>query len=282
MVKKMLSQMRRSLGITDIANDLHATRDILTQKYIADELNNNPRYKNQQHLNRYELKVFSQFGEDGIIWEIFRRIGTTNRYFVEIGVEAGENNTLHLLLNGWQGSWIDGSEKLVQEVNDSIGTLIEQKKLSVMSSFITKENVGELFASLKVPKELDFLSIDIDGNDYWILTVLKKFSPRVICTEYNAFFGPEAKWIMPYDPAYIHAGSIHYGASLSAFEQLLKKEYSLVACSFAGTNAFFVRNDLVKRKFLKPFTAQNFFQPARLYLYQKLAYPVLAKALQSF
>ncbi|SRR6266568_1751109 len=281
--KKIMSQIRRSLGITDMANDIHALRDIYTQNYISGELNTNLRYANKLHLNRYEYKVFSQFGEDGIISEIFKRIGSTNKYFVEIGVEDGrENNTLHQLTQEWNGCWIEGDKKHTENINKNFYSLIKAHKLKVINSFVTKENINTLFKASKIPTTFDFLSVDIDGNDYWILQALEKYSPRVICVEYNTLVGPETDWIMKYDPSYVLDGSMHFGASLVSFEKLLNSRgYLLVACSLAGTNAFFVKKNLVKKKFLEPFTAKNFYQTQRFFLYQKTPYSISDDFLKS-
>lgn len=282
-VKRLLSQTRRSLGLTDIANDLHALRDIATQQFISNELSTNTRYANKLHLNRYEYKVFSQFGEDGIIAEIFKRIGVTNRYFVEIGAEDGrENNSLYLLAQGWDGCWIEANQQHTASVNKNFNHLITTHRLNVINEFVTTKNINPLFKTAKIPETFDFLSIDIDGNDYWILQALDKYTPRVICAEYNALVGSQTDWVMPYNPNYIFNGSTLFGASLLALDKLLsKKGYILVACSLAGNNAFFVKKSLAKNKFLNPFTPDTFFQPQRFFLYQQPPYLISDDFLQS-
>jgi hypothetical protein len=121
------------------------------------------------------------------------------------------------------------------------------------NSFVTAENIEELLAAAKVPKSLDLLSIDIDRNDYWVWKAIKSFSPRVVVIEYNAVFPPEISWVVNYEPTSYWDGTSHFGASLKALERL-------------GSNAFFVRNDLVGDRFAPPFTAESHYQPPRYYM----------------
>ncbi|MCB0284689.1 MAG: hypothetical protein KDF60_19050, partial [Calditrichaeota bacterium] len=109
-------------------------------------LYNNPKYLTNEYLNKYEFQAFSQFGEDGIIQEIFNRIGITNRYFVEFGVEDGtETNTTYLLYQNWNGLWIDGSDKNKLKIEESFGKAIQERKLKIVSQFITAENIETIF-----------------------------------------------------------------------------------------------------------------------------------------
>lgn len=201
-----------------------------------------------KNLKNFEKKVFSQNGEDGIIEEIFLRIGTINRYFVEFGVEdARECNCRYLLENrGWSGLWIDGSKENIDEARNRY----KNHPVQLIDRFITKENINSLFKEANVPKEFDLLSIDIDGNDYWIWQELTEYSPRAVIIEYNASIKPEKHWVYPYDAHHIFDGSRHYGASLSALVELGKTlGYSLVGCDSQGVNAFFIRNDLLNNQF---------------------------------
>lgn len=182
-----------------------------------------------------ERKEFSQNGEDGIINAIFAMIGTTNKYFVEFGVENGiECNTRYLSkYKGWKGLLMDGSN--------------ENPDLNLHKEFITAENIETLFQKYNVPTELDLLSIDIDGNDYWIWKAITHYKPRVVIMEYNACFPWNESKTIPYKADFQWDKTDYYGATLQAMVKLgVEKGYTLVATDRNGVNAFFVRNDVLK------------------------------------
>lgn len=235
-------------------------------------LASDPKYSDPRRLNRYEEQVLSQFGEDGIIAEIFRRIGTHNQYFVEFGAGEGiENNTAALLLKGWRGFWVEGSPAAAAAISHGLARLIRDGKLTLKQGFVTRDNIESLFQEAGVPQEFDLLSIDIDGNDYWVWKEIKKYSPRVVVAEYNATFGSEIEWVMKYNPRHVFDSTNFYGSSLKAYERLFaEKGYRLVGCSFSGVNAFFVRQDLATEGlFLPPFTSEKHFEPPRHYSHNK-------------
>ncbi|MBE7440643.1 MAG: hypothetical protein HS115_19525 [Spirochaetales bacterium] len=219
-------------------------------------------------LNRFESRVYSQNGEDGILIEIFRRIGMKDQTFVEFGVGDGlENNTVRLLLSGWKGWWIEGSRTLFAKIEMQFEEHITAGSLKASSHFITRDNIKDIFMSQGIPNEIDLLSIDIDGNDYWIWRVLDFMRPRVIVIEYNASLGPSDSLAINYDEKHTWDGSNYFSASLKAYERLGKERgYSLVACDLTGTNAFFVREDLCSDQFQGPFTSETHFQPFRPFL----------------
>lgn len=222
-------------------------------------------------LERYGYKIYSQNEEDGIIQEIFNRIGIKHHSFVEFGVEGGkECNTLALLMNGWHGLWIEGSHKNCAKANKRLRHFIDSNELSIKEAFITKENINSLISEY-VSGEIDLLSIDIDGNDYYVLKEIQTVQPRVIVCEYNAKFRPPIRWTIPYDPKHVWNGSENQGMSLSLANELLtSKGYSLVATGLEGSNAFFVRNDLLTSNgselFPYPHTPECLYNPARYYL----------------
>lgn len=245
---------------------------MVAEDFINRWMREHSRYQDPKKLNKFERQHYSQNGEDGIIEEIFRRIGTTNKYFVEFGASSDglENNTASLLYNGWQGFWLEPSEKNVARIKDKYIEMVKQKKLHVEAAFVTAENVEELFLSAEVPAEFDFLSIDIDGNDYWVWKAIEAYRPRALVIEYNAVHGAVQKWVMTYNAGYVWDGSDYYGASLKSLELLAKeKGYALVGCDFTGLNAFFVRKDLVGTLFQDPFTSENHFEPPRYFLTRK-------------
>ena len=243
---------------------------LFVEAYYNYAINSFPQFKDDKCLARYGFKVYSQTDEDGIIEEIFTRIGVESKYFVEIGVsEDGrlENNTLYLLLKGWKGAWLEANSNSVTCLNEKCSNLIAVHQLKVKNAFIDVENAERLFSECCVPVNLDLLSIDIDGNDYWIWRAIKSYQPRVVVIEYTAGFGPTAEWIMKYDPKWVSKGTRAQGASLKSLEKLgYEKGYSLVGCNFSGINAFFVRQDLAGDKFLEPYIAEIHYQAPKNHL----------------
>lgn len=183
-------------------------------------------------LNRYEARMYSQNGEDGMLAATFRKVGLTDRFCVEFGVGDGTQcNTAYLTKKkGWSHLWMDS---------------IEDASGSIKKEFITAENINELFAKYKVPRTFDLLSVDIDYNTYWVWKALEGYSPRVVVIEYNPAFPPTESLAVPYDPQGMWDGTRYYGASLLALAKLgADKGYTLVGCDDYGVNAFFVRSDL--------------------------------------
>lgn len=236
-----------------------------------------PCYADKRRLNHYEFRVFSQSGQDGIIEEIFRRIGTSNNRFVEFGVGAGggfENNSTYLLAKGWKGCWIEGDVSACQRIQKQMDFLIRSSSLKLLESRITVENIVALFEKLEVAEEFDLLSIDIDSYDYWIWKKLARYRPRVVVIEYNSFLPATADWVLPYDADRRWEGTnIEFGASLKALHDLGKElGYDLVGCDLTGSDAFFVRRDLVNDQFCGPFTVEHRYEPMRYYLIQPWGY----------
>ncbi len=198
----------------------------------------------QNHLGKFERQIYSQNGEDGIIEEIFKRIGENNKFFVEFGVEDGkQNNTRYLLeKNGWRGVWIEGNAERVEEAK----VAFKKYPVCIESAFITRTNIVRIFETCNVPKKFDFLSVDIDGNDYWVLEALlaSGYKPRVLVVEYNAKIVPPKKWIIPYNDDHRWRDDDYFGASLESFDALGRQHgYSLVVCGAPGLNAFFVNTE---------------------------------------
>lgn len=248
----------------------HPIKQIMIEMYLSQNLYNHEKYTQSNRLNKFEFQVFSQNGEDGIIEEIFRRIGETNKYFVEIGVEDGmESNTTYLLLKGWKGLWLEGSSKFVKKINTTFKSVINSQ-LKVCCAFITVQNIEEKFIEGGVPTEFDLLSIDIDGNDWHIWNAIKLFNPRVVVIEYNSTIRPNLDWVVKYDSHTVWDNSMHFNSSLKSLEILGKeKGYNLVGCNFTGSNAFFVRENLIKGNFDAPFTAEHHYEPARFFLLKR-------------
>lgn len=135
--------------------------------------------------------------------------------------------------------------------------------------YATAANVDETIKRFAVG-ELDVLSMDIDGNDYYVLGAIHSVAPRVIVAEYNAKFPPDVRWVMERDEAHRWDSTDYFGASLKALEFLLaERDYLLVGCNLLRTNAFPVRKELVRDPpFCAPFTAENHYEPPRYFLMQ--------------
>jgi hypothetical protein len=253
--------------------------DVAIEDYIARHLYDAPKYKEPKRLGVHEFQMFSQTGADGIVAEIFRRIGRTNSIFIEFGVGNGlENNTTALLLQGWSGVWIEASRRSNRAIQQNLKPLLDEQKLMLLPRFVTKENIVDLLDGCGVPLDPDLVSIDIDGNDYWVWeALLSRYSPRVVVIEYNALLGPSVPWTVEYNPESSRSSLVatsDFGASLKALEMLGNRNgYSLIGCDFLGVNAFFVRDDLLQDKFCTPYTSENHFEPSRLFLYRRNGQP---------
>ena len=221
-----------------------------------------------------EFKLFSQNGEDGLLLYIFSQIGTTNRTLVEFGVESGrECNGANLLINfGWNGLLMDGSSRNIENGRTWYRSLglgnIDEIKLH--NCFITVDNINQVISDQNIGDEIDLLSVDIDGNDYWVWQVIDVVKPRVVVVEYNSCFGAVRSLTVDYDPAFTrfgkHKSGWYHGASLTALTKLAKeKGFELVGTESKGCNAFFVRADLVQGELeiTNPETA-FYGQPKRL------------------
>lgn len=232
-------------GIRGISELAQATRS------EADDLW--PERAPHAEINAHEFKAYSQNGEDGILLWIFSKIGTGSKSVVEFGMGSGrECISANLILNfGWSGLLMDGSEDNVADGKMFFKTLMPWEayaKLDIRKEFITRENIEGLIASRKDKAEPDLLSIDIDGNDYWVWEAITSIAPRVAVIEYNSTFGLDPVTV-PYkadfDAYAEHPLGLYHGASVSALEKLGKKKgYAFIGCDSRGANAFFVREDL--------------------------------------
>ncbi|MDB6174848.1 MAG: dehydrogenase [Chthoniobacteraceae bacterium] len=200
-------------------------------------------------LKSQEFKVYSQWGEDGIIQFLLRQVPVKRRIFVEFGVQDfTESNTRFLLKHdNWSGLIIDGSQADIDYVKrDSI---YWRYNLKAVCAFINRENIDLLLRDHGLVGEIGLLSVDIDGNDYWVWEQITVVNPAIVIVEYNARFGAERAVTIPYAADFqrtkAHHSNIYYGASLAALVALgRRKGYAFVGTNSAGNNAFFVRADL--------------------------------------
>lgn len=196
-----------------------------------------------------EFRVFSQAGDDGIIQRLVREVPIKQRIFVEFGVQNYlESNTRFLLMkDNWSGLVMDGSQKHIDFIRRD--PIYSQQDLTAVCAFITRTNINQLLQENLPGKDIGLLSIDIDGNDFWIWKAINAVEPAIVITEYNAGFGPSRAVTIPYDENFVrdkaHYSHIYYGASLKALWILAQeKGYDLVCCNTYGNNAFWVRKDL--------------------------------------
>ena len=258
LVTKRVQQLQR-IGTQQLYLMGEAARD----RILAD-----PRYDDPLRLERHGFKVYSQNEEDGILNEVFRRIGVTNRVFWEFGVQDGtENNTLYRLVDGWRGAWIEGAAAHVAKIRERFARAVEDGSLTVREALVDRDNINALARELGLPRELDLLAIDIDGNDFHVWSALDALAPRAVVIEYNPKLPPPTQWVMRYDPRHVWDGTDQYGASLAALAALgERKGYRLVACNITGSNAFFVRQDLAAGKFPSATDPAYYYQPHRAWL----------------
>ncbi len=195
-----------------------------------------------------EFKVFSQAGDDGIIQYLIHKVQISQKIFIEFGVENYvESNTRFLLRHdNWSGLVIDGSRKAIDYIMSD--DIYYQHDLQAMEAFITKDNINDLISSGGIDGEIGLLSVDIDGNDYWVWKAINVVQPVIVVAEYNSVFGKDRPLTVPYKPDFVrsvaHYSYLYFGASLKALCMLAEeKGYSLVGCNATGNNAYFVRKD---------------------------------------
>jgi hypothetical protein len=220
------------------------------------------------NINDYEFKVFSQFGDDGIIQYLIKNIKIENETFIEFGVEDYlESNTRFLMMNNnWSGFVMDGSEEAMNNLKNNYWYW--KFCLTHKAVFIDKDNINGLLNESGL-SNIGILNIDIDGNDFHVFKAInfEKLNPSIIITEYNGLFGPERPISVPYDKNFYrteaHYSNLFMGASLAAFNfEANNKGYSLVCSNNAGNNAYFVRNDLLNNK-IKATTVKEAFKESK-------------------
>ncbi len=221
-----------------------------TSKNFRRKVNSEKQFKkfsdNLETINQYEYKITSQNNEDGIIDYIFNKI-SHNKYFVEIGFGYYEFNSLNLLKKGWQGKLIDIDIEESIALKSNLRKYYPESKVEIINTKVTKENINKLIAKDGENKVIDFFSLDIDSNDYWILQSMNLSNINVLCCEYNHWLGKEKKLTIAYDENFKFIDDGIWGASLLALTNLLNnKGFSLIAVESSGTNAFFINNKFAK------------------------------------
>jgi hypothetical protein len=238
-------KIQNFIGLTDIRN-----KNELILKNLGllhNKLNKDKKFDNIQD---YEFQIFSQFGDDGIIRYLINNIKNIENKFIEFGVENYEEANTKFLLESfnWEGLIIDSNNNYVSDIKKK--NYYWRYNLNVANEFISKENINSIIIDNNFSGEIGILSIDIDGNDYWIWEEINAVNPSIVVIEYNALFGDELSVTIPYNKNFSRNNNqkdnIYYGASLNALFKLgNKKNYSLICTNSNGNNAYFLRNDLI-------------------------------------
>lgn len=208
--------------------------------------------KNIKNIHETEFKVFSQWGDDGIIQYLINHLDDIkNKSFIEFGVEDYlESNTRFLLINNnWSGLVLDGSESNVSKIKNN--DLYWRHDLIAKSAFITAENINNLILEEGFEGNIGLLHIDIDGNDYWIWKAIKVVEPIIVIVEYNSVFGTDRAITIPYEPNFVrtsaHYSNLYAGSSLLSLCDLAEeKGYAFIGSNSAGNNAYFVKKESLK------------------------------------
>lgn len=221
--------------------------------------------KNIQQLDEVAFQVFSQRGEDGVLQYIISQIAIPNKIFIEFGVEHyTESNTRLLLFDNWRGMVIDSSALNIRFIKSDF--IYWKYDITAYESFITAENINTLISNYTNCADIGVLSIDIDGNDYWVWEAITAVNPRIVVCEYNSVFGNSLPVTIPYNEnfskAKAHYSNLYYGTSLAAICILAeKKGYDFIGTTSAGVNAFFVRKDC-SAPFIKQSALSGFHESA--------------------
>lgn len=253
LARRAIATLGHYLGVGRLAAQVEDAKILLGRICAARVRELGPK----QPLAQAEFRVFSQFGEDGILQYLVRQLDIqgTNRAFIEFGVgDYEESNTRFLLMNdNWRGLILDESKRNITHVKRQ--PWYWRYDLTAACAFVTAENIERLIAVHGFAGDLGILSIDIDGNDYWVWQAIECVRPAIVVVEYNSLFGPDLPVTIPYDPTFdrrkAHFSSLYWGASLPALTELAaRKGYVCVGSNSAGNNAFFVREPMCS-----PFTA---------------------------
>ena len=248
MRNKISSLIRKLRELAGLAGSSRIANDELKQLIGIGQARSIIDLKSYQSLNELELRVFSQFGDDGIIQYLVHNLDLDHKTFVEFGVEDySESNTRFLLQkDNWSGYVMDGSSQNIARLQNA--HYYWRHDLKAKAVFITRENINSLISAGTADFDgLDILHIDIDGNDYWVWKEIE-IKPAVVIMEYNSNFGIERALTVPYDPDFYrtsaHHSNLYWGCSLKALYLLaLDKGYCFIGCNSAGNNAYFVRRD---------------------------------------
>jgi len=255
-VAKITNRLRQlatmPAGVAAASNQLpHLLREVQTNNLLLGKLlaNQVKALGPGRALRDVEFRVFSQWGDDGIIQYLIHNVPIASETFVEFGVEDyTEANTRFLLLNdNWRGLIMDaGTENMARVQRED---LYWRHDLTAICEFISRDNINGLITGAGLGGPLGLLSIDIDGNDYWVWEAIDCVDPAIVIVEYNSVFGPRKAVSVPYNPSFTrsaaHSSNLYWGCSLRALCVLAeRKGYAFVGCNNNGNNAYFVKRSL--------------------------------------
>lgn len=228
----------------------HLEKQIVLNSLMLAKLNREKR--SWQTLAETEFSGFSQWGEDGIVDWLVHQLPDLPHTFVEFGVEDyRESNTrLLMCLRNWRGLVMDGSVEHIADIQKQ--DVYWRYDLTAKCAFIDRDNVNQLISDAGFQDDIGLLSVDIDGNDYWIWEAIDVVAPGIVICEYNAVFGDKYQLSVPYQADFqrtrAHHSNLYFGASLPALVKLSHdKGYTFVGTTSTGCNAFFVRDDYAQR-----------------------------------
>ena len=273
-MKKFLKKIPLIRWFLDIRRELAMIRfELSKQTRIQQHLFREIVSKSSANLGKefpsaFEHQTYSQNGEDGVIQEIFRRVGLSHGTFVEIGTGDGyENNTRLLLELGWKGVWVEGDETSCETARKNLAKFIDSGQLSIINSFVTPENVNRVLEDKDVPKDVDLLSLDIDMHTHHVWEKLEYLNAKFAVVEYNGFFPQSALWKSKYIEGESWDGTINMGASLEALTKIATfKGYRILGCELTGTNAFFALRELAEDHFSDFKDNKTIYEPSRHFL----------------
>ena len=257
MIQFIKEKIIKILNLDKIIDNQNEIKKLLGEAAIKKEQVTN-------NINDYELKIFSQFGEDGIIDYLIKSLKIEEKNFIEFGVENYEEANTRFLLESrnWSGLIFDSSKEHIDFIKGK--NYYWRQNLIAKCEFITSENINSLIHEHNGDREVGLLSIDVDGNDYWIWKAINGIIPKIVVIEYNARLGKKKSIVTPYKKDFNrikeHHSSIYFGASLMAIYKLAReKNYSLVGTNINGSNAFCVHNDILKNSNIKSLSPEQCF-----------------------
>ena len=236
--------LQRQINV--LAEQVEQTRMLAAQPLVREFRN----LKDPIPISQAEFRISSQFGDDGIIQYVISRLSlpASERRFIEFGVENyRESNTRFLLQNdNWTGLVMDGSEEHVSSIRSE--QLYWRHDLTALARFITRDNINSIIEEAGFSGRVGILSIDVDGNDYWIWEGITVTNPAVVIVEFNGIFGGKEPVTIPYREDFVrqkvHYSYLYWGTSLKALCFLAgQKKYAWIGCNSAGNNAYFVRQE---------------------------------------
>jgi hypothetical protein len=263
MFAKIKSLLKRIVGVdllrgrVDVLHGRVEELKMLTAKIFINQMKTHGHYEN---IHDVEFKVFSQFGDDGIIQYLIHQLGISTEVFIEFGVQDYfESNTRFLLLNNnWRGLVMDCSGEHIERIKQQ--DFYWRHELTAVQCWVERDNINDVIRDHGFAGPLGLLHVDIDGNDYWVWESLNVVEPDIVIMEYNSVFGDRRAITIPYDRAFYrtkaHYSNLYWGASLKALCLLgEKKGYAFVGANSNGNNAYFVKRSRLGK--IKPMSVRE-------------------------